>query len=64
MNDGAFGLAHVIFHLALVAVLHGSRSPRAFKSRSEQIKSRSANKLHGRHGDAPKQLTSKRKELP
>ena len=33
MNDGAFGLASVIFHLVLVAVLHGSRSPRVFKSR-------------------------------
>ena len=42
MNDGVFGLAHVIFHLVLAAVLHGSRSPQIFKTRREQnhIKSR------------------------
>jgi hypothetical protein len=45
MNDGAFGFAHVIFHLVLMAVLHGSRSPRVFKTRREQMKSRSVNKL-------------------
>jgi len=36
MDDGAFGFAHVIFHLVLVAVLHGSRSPIIFKTRREQ----------------------------
>ena len=54
MNDGAFGFAHVIFHLVLIAVLHGSRSPRVFKTRREQKKPRIANELYGRQGDAPK----------
>ena len=55
MNDGAYGFAHVIFHLVLIAVLHASRSPPIRKGRREQMKSRSAHKLCGRHGDAPRQ---------
>jgi hypothetical protein len=61
MNDGALGIGHVIFHLVLLAVLHGSRSPQVLRPRRAHNKKKTRNqpriatKFCGRHGDAPKQ---------
>ena len=43
MSDGAFGIGHVIFHILLFAVLHGTRSQQVFKTRRGQGQSRSHN---------------------
>jgi hypothetical protein len=63
MNDGIFGFGHVIFHLVLIIVLHGNRSPQVFETgRKQKPKaSRDANepkvvtKLQSRRKDALKQ---------
>ena len=43
MNDGAFIIGHVIFHLVLIAVLHGSRSSQVLKPRREQNQKKTRN---------------------
>jgi len=63
MDDGAFGFAHLIFHLVLVAVLHGSRAPQGLKRRREPMKAgRRINFAAVKRRAETK--TDKRKEIP